>query len=184
MGLTAARSGNILFGGIDIRGKQPFEVARLGIGFVPEDRVIFPALTVSENLEMGTKRGDKGPWTFERVFEMFPILDKRRAQMGGTLSGGEQQMLTIARTLMGNPQLLLLDEPSEGLSPLIIKELGTYVRSLKEEGMPLRMSEQNPAFSLRLSDRAYILEKGEVRWKGDIRELKEKPEILKTYLGV
>lgn len=184
MGLTAARSGNILFGGIDIRGKQPFEVARLGIGFVPEDRVIFPALTVIENLEMGTKRGNKGPWTFERVFEMFPILDKRRAQMGGTLSGGEQQMLTIARTLMGNPELLLLDEPSEGLSPLIIKELGDYVRSLKEEGMPILMSEQNPAFSMRLSDRAYILEKGEVRWKGDIGELKEKPEILKTYLGV
>ena len=184
MGLTAARSGNILFGGIDIRGKQPFEVARLGIGFVPEDRVIFPALTVSENLEMGTKRGNKGPWTFERVFEMFPILDKRRAQMGGTLSGGEQQMLTIARTLMGNPELLLLDEPSEGLSPLVIKELGNYVRSLKEEEMPLLMSEQNPAFSMRLSDRAYILEKGEVRWKGDIGELKEKPEILETYLGV
>ena len=184
MGLTAARSGNILFGGIDIRGKQPFEVARLGIGFVPEDRVIFPALTVSENLEMGTKRGNKGPWTFERVFEMFPILDKRRAPMGGTLSGGEQQMLTIARTLMGNPELLLLDEPSEGLSPLVIKELGNYVRSLKEEEMPLLMSEQNPAFSMRLSDRAYILEKGEVRWKGDIGELKEKPEILETYLGV
>ena len=184
MGLTSARSGNILFGGVDIRGKQPFEVARLGIGFVPEDRVIFPALTVSENLEMGTKRGHKGPWTFERVFEMFPILDKRRAQMGGTLSGGEQQMLTIARSLMGNPELLLLDEPSEGLSPLIVKELGNYVRSLKEEGMPLLMSEQNPSFSLRLSDRAYILEKGEIRWKGDITELKEKPEILKTYLGV
>jgi len=184
MGLTSARSGKILFGGVDIRGKQPFEVARLGIGFVPEDRVIFPALTVSENLEMGTKRGGMGPWTFERVFEMFPILDKRRAQMGGTLSGGEQQMLTIARTLMGSPELLLLDEPSEGLSPLIVKELGDHVRSLREEGMPLLLSEQNSVFTLRLSDRAYILEKGEVRWKGGIRALKEKPEILKTYLGV
>jgi len=184
MGLTAPRSGKILLGGVDIRGKQPFEVARLGIGFVPEDRVIFPALTVSENLEMGTKKGGKGPWTFERVFSMFPILEKRRAQMGGTLSGGEQQMLTIARTLMGNPRVLLLDEPSEGLSPLIVKELGSYVRTLKEEEMPMLLSEQNSAFTLRFSDRAYILEKGEVRWKGDTKELKEKPEILKTYLGV
>ena len=184
MGLTVPRSGKVLFNGSDIRGKRPFEIARVGIGFVPEDRVIFPALTVKENLEMGVKKGHKGPWTFERVCRMFPILEKRQSQMGGTLSGGEQQMLTIARTLMGNPQLLLLDEPSEGLSPLIVKELGGYVRNLKQEGMPILLSEQNSAFTLKLSDRAYILEKGEVRWKGDIRELKDKPEILKTYLGV
>ena len=184
MGLTVPRSGKVLFNGSDIRGKRPFEIARVGIGFVPEDRVIFPALTVKENLEMGIKKGHKGLWTFERVCQMFPILEKRQSQMGGTLSGGEQQMLTIARTLMGNPQLLLLDEPSEGLSPLIVKELGGYVRALKAEGMPILLSEQNSAFTLRFSDRAYILEKGEVRWKGDIRELKENPEILKTYLGV
>lgn len=184
MGLTTPRSGSILFAGVEIRGKQPFEIARLGIGFVPEDRIIFPDLTVKENLGIASKGKDKGPWTFERVYKMFPILEKRQAQMGGTLSGGEQQMLTIARTLKGNPRLLLLDEPSEGLSPLVIKELENQVRNLKKEGMPILLSEQNSSFTLKLSDRAYILEKGELRWKGDVRELKEKPEILKTYLGV
>lgn len=184
MGLTAARSGNILFAALNIRRMQPFEIARLGIGFVPEDRIIFPDLTVKENLEMGLKGKDKGPWTFERVFEMFPILEKRQVQMGGTLSGGEQQMLTIARTLMGNPRLLVLDEPSEGLSPLVVKELENQVHNLKTDGMPILFSEQNSAFALKLSDRAYILEKGEVRWKGGISVLREKPEVLKTYLGV
>jgi branched-chain amino acid transport system ATP-binding protein len=184
MGLTPPRSGAVLFKGRDIRGKQPFQIARMGIGFVPEDRVIFPALTVKENLEMGLKKERKGAWTFDRVYEMFPILGKRQDQMGGTLSGGEQQMLTIARTLMGNPDLLLLDEPSEGLSPLIVKELEVHVRRLKTEEMPILLSEQNSAFTLKLSDRAYILEKGEVRWEGEITRLKEKPEILRTYLGV
>jgi branched-chain amino acid transport system ATP-binding protein len=184
MGLTPPRSGAVLFKGRDIRGKQPFQIARMGIGFVPEDRVIFPALTVKENLEMGLKKERKGAWTFDRVYEMFPILGKRQDQMGGTLSGGEQQMLTIARTLMGNPDLLLLDEPSEGLSPLIVKELEVHVRRLKTEEMPILLSEQNSAFTLKLSDRAYILEKGEVRWEGEITSLKEKPEILRTYLGV
>jgi branched-chain amino acid transport system ATP-binding protein len=163
MGLTPARSGSILFDGLDVRSKQPFEIARLGIGFVPEDRIIFPDLTVKENLEMGLKKSETGPWTFERVFEMFPILEKRQIQMGGTLSGGEQQMLTIARTLMGNPRLLLLDEPSEGLSPLVVKELENQVHRLKTDGMPILFSEQNSNFALKLSDRAYILEKGEVR---------------------
>lgn len=184
MGLTPPRSGAVLFKGRDIRGKQPFQIARMGIGFVPENRVIFPALTVKENLEMGLKKEKKGAWTFGRVYEMFPILGKRQDQMGGTLSGGEQQMLTIARTLMGNPDLLLLDEPSEGLSPLIVKELEVHVRRLKTEEMPILLSEQNSAFTLKLSDRAYILEKGQVRWEGGITSLKEKPEILRTYLGV
>lgn len=184
MGLTAPRSGSIQFNGTEIRGKQPFEIARLGIGFVPEDRVIFPALSVKENLEMGVKKGRSGPWTAERLYRMFPILEKRQSQMGGTLSGGEQQMLTIARTLMGNPQLLLLDEPSEGLSPIIVKELEQQVRSLKSDGMPILLSEQNSAFTLKLSDRAYILEKGQVKWEGGVEELQGKPEILKKYLGV
>ena len=184
VGLTAPRSGAVLFKGRDIRGKQPFQIARMGIGFVPEDRVIFPALTVKENLEMGQRKERKGAWTFERIFEMFPILGDRQGQMGGTLSGGEQQMLTIARTLMGNPDLLLLDEPSEGLSPVVVKELELQIRRLKEEGIPILLSEQNSAFTLKLSDRAYILEKGVIRWDGAISNLKEKPEILKTYLGV
>lgn len=184
IGLTIPRSGRIRFAGTEIRGKQPFEIARAGIGFVPENRVIFPSLTVRENLEMGIIKGNKGPWTLDRVYSMFPILEKRQAQMGGTLSGGEQQMLTIARTLMGNPRLLLLDEPSEGLSPLIVKELGRHVESLKEEGMPILLSEQNSVFTLNFSDRAYILEKGQIRWTGDVKKLKQNPEILKTYLGV
>jgi branched-chain amino acid transport system ATP-binding protein len=184
IGLTPPRSGSIVFLGIEIRGKQPFEIARLGIGFVPEDRIIFPDLTVRENLEMGIKRKDRGGWPLERVYEMFPLLKEREKQMGGTLSGGEQQMLTIARTLMGNPQLLLLDEPSEGLAPMIIKEVENQVRHLKTEGMPILLSEQNSNFIMKLSDRAYILEKGQIRWKGEVSELKDKPEIMKTYLGI
>jgi branched-chain amino acid transport system ATP-binding protein len=184
IGLTPPHSGSIIFLGIEIRGKHPFEIARLGIGFVPEDRIIFPDLTVKENLEMGIKRKNKGFWNFDRVYEMFPILKEREKQMGGTLSGGEQQMLTIARTLMGGPQLLLLDEPSEGLAPLIVKELENQVRRLKTEGMPILLSEQNSSFTLRLCDRAYLLEKGRICWNGEVRDLKEQPEILKTYLGI
>lgn len=184
IGLAPPRSGSIVFLGVEIMGKQPFEIARLGIGFVPEDRVIFPDLTVKENLEMGINRKNRGRWTMKQVYGMFPILKERENQMGGTLSGGEQQMLTIARTLMGNPRLLLLDEPSEGLAPLIVKELENQVRSLKTEGMPIILSEQNSSFVMRLSDRAYILEKGQVRWNGQVSELKERPEIMKTYLGI
>ena len=133
---------------------------------------------------MGLKRKNKGPWTFNRVYKMFPRLEERANQMGGTLSGGEQQMLTIARTLMGNPKILLLDEPSEGLAPLVVKDLESQVRRLKMEGMPILLSEQNSSLTLKLSDRAYILEKGKVQWNGQVSELREKPEIMKKYLGV
>lgn len=184
VGLTPPSSGSALFDGQEIVGKQSFQIARRGIGFVPEDRVIFPDLTVRENLEMGVRKKNQGRWNLARVFEMFPILKDREFQMGGTLSGGEQQMLTIARTLMGNPRLLMLDEPSEGLAPLIVKELTTHIQSLKTEGMPILLSEQNAGFTLGLSDRAYILEKGQVRWAGAVDELEEKPDIMKTYLGV
>lgn len=184
MGLTPFRSGSILFRGSELSGKQPFEIARMGIGFVPEDRIIFPDLTVKENLEMGVKRKSDGRWTLDRVFRMFPILEKRHSQMGGTLSGGEQQMLTIGRTLMGNPALLMLDEPSEGLAPLVARELSSQVRNLKRDGMPILLTEQNTSFTLMLSDRGYILEKGQVRWDGLVSELKEKPEILRNYLGI
>jgi branched-chain amino acid transport system ATP-binding protein len=186
MNLTPPRSGSLKFCGEEIVGKQPFEIARRGVGFVPEDRIIFPDLTVRENLEMGIKAGrrDGGKWTLERVYALFPILKDRDTQEGGTLSGGEQQMLTIARTLMGDPRLLLLDEPSEGLAPRVVMAVGEQVGLVKTEGMTILLAEQNANFALKLSDRSYILEKGAVCWSGNTSELREKPEVMKTYLGL
>lgn len=185
MGLTPPKSGKIEFFGEDICGKPAFEIARMGIGFVPEDRLIFPDLSVKENLEIATKSSSiKNKWDMSKIFQIFPILAERQNQKGGTLSGGEQQMLTIARTLMGNPQLLLLDEPSEGLAPIIVKILFNQLKLLKEEGIPILLSEQNFSFALKLSDKAYILEKGTIRWKGDSFILIENPDILKRYLSV
>ena len=188
MGLTPPSSGSIKFLGKEIRGKQPFQIYRLGVGLVPEDRIIFPDLTVRENLEIAVRKvpeGRKaGGWTIEKVHQLFPVLKARDEQWGGTLSGGEQQMLTIARTLMGNPRLLLLDEPSEGLAPLVVRAIGEQTLALKKEGMTLLLSEQNSSFALKVSDRAYILEKGHVPWQGSVAELKSKPEIMKNYLGI
>jgi branched-chain amino acid transport system ATP-binding protein len=188
MGLAPPRSGSIKFMGKEIRGKQPFDIYRLGIGLVPEDRIIFPDLTVHENLEIGIKkgkgRGNTEGWTVEKVHRLFPILKVRDRQWGGTLSGGEQQMLTIARTLMGNPRLLLLDEPSEGLAPLVVRAIEEQTLLLKKEGMTILLSEQNSNFALRISDRGYILEKGLVAWQGSISELKGDPSIMKNYLGL
>ena len=187
MGLTPPRSGSIKFRGDELKGKQPYEVCYAGVGFVPEDRIIFPDLTVRENLEIAIKKGEKrknAGWSVEKIHRLFPILQERDRQWGGTLSGGEQQMLTIARTLMGNPQLLLLDEPSEGLAPLVVRAIGEQVLALKKEGITVLLSEQNSRFALKISDRAYILEKGHVTWKGNIFELRENPQIMKNFLGV
>lgn len=188
MGLAPPRSGSIKFMGKEIRGKQPFDIYRLGIGLVPEDRIIFPDLTVHENLEIGIKkgkrRGNTEGWTVEKVHRLFPILKVRDKQWGGTLSGGEQQMLTIARTLMGNPRLLLLDEPSEGLAPLVVRAIEEQTLLLKKEGMTILLSEQNSNFALRISDRGYILEKGLVAWQGSISALKGDSSIMKNYLGL
>lgn len=187
MGLTPPRSGSIKFRSEEIKGKQPFEICHLGVGFVPEDRIIFPDLTVRENLEIAIKKGEKGKnagWSVEKIHHLFPILQERDRQWGGTLSGGEQQMLTIARTLMGNPQLLLLDEPSEGLAPLVVRAIGEQILALKKQEMTILLSEQNSSFALKISDRAYILEKGHVTWKGNISELRENPQIMKNFLGV
>jgi len=180
MGLEIPHSGSIEFHGQEIVGRQPHQIARSGIGMVPEDRRIFPNLTVLENLKMG----DRGDGDIERIYDFFPKLRERGSQNGGTLSGGEQQMLTIARTLMGNPKLLLLDEPSEGLAPVIVQDMGRQLQRLKDEGMTILLSEQNSAFTLKYSDRAYILEKGSVCWHGDAAELHNDSEILKKFLGV
>jgi branched-chain amino acid transport system ATP-binding protein len=185
MGLTPPRSGHILFKGAVISGKAPYEIARLGVGFVPEDRRIFPALTVWENLDVGMKRGkEPGGWTLADVYELFPRLEGLRNRKGGYLSGGEQQMLTIARTLMGNPELLLLDEPTEGLSPLLVRELGRQIQRLKTRGITVLLAEQNASFALTLSERVYLLEKGQVRFTGSSQELRADHSLRKTLLGV
>jgi len=184
MGLTPAHSGSIKWKGEEIAAKPSYEIAKMGIGFVPEDRRIFSDLTVWENLDVAIKSSGKGgpSWTVERVFELFPALEPLRNRRGGFLSGGEQQMLTLARALMGNPELLLLDEPSEGLAPVVVQHLGEQISKLREEGMTILLSEQNTQFSLDLSDRLYILEKGEVRYEGKVAEFLKDEESYKTYL--
>jgi len=185
MGLTPPKSGSIKWRSEEIAGKPPYQIAMLGIGFVPEDRRIFSDLTIWENLDVAIKssRGKRGGWTMERVFELFPDLKPIQNRKGGYLSGGEQQMLTIARTLMGNPELLLLDEPSEGLAPIVVQQLGEQISKLRQEGMTILLCEQNARFSMGLSDRVYILEKGEVRYQGSIADFKKDEEIYKTYLA-
>jgi len=186
MGLTPPKSGSIKWKGEEIAGKHPYQIAMLGIGFVPEDRRIFSDLTVWENLDVAIKSsgGKREGWTTERVFELFPALNPIQNRRGGYLSGGEQQMLTIARTLMGNPELLLLDEPSEGLAPIVVQQLGEQISKLRGEGMTILLCEQNARFSLNLSDRVYILEKGEVRYQGSATNFKRDEEIYKTYLAL
>ena len=169
IGLTPPQAGRVVLRGRDVAGFAPFRVVRLGIGFVPEDRRIFPNLTVHENLEVARRtwgNGRAGPWTQDRVFELFPILRERARQLGGTLSGGEQQMLTIARTLMGNPEVLLLDEPSEGLAPLVVETLRQQLGRLKASGITMVLAEPNVRFVSELGDRVYIVEKGMVRYRG------------------
>ncbi len=185
IGLTPPRQGTIRFQGAKINGKQPFRIARLGVGFVPEDRNIFPNLTVRENLEIAViKRNAATAWDLDKVYALFPILKARDKQWGGTLSGGEQQMLTIARTLMGNPNLLLLDEPSEGLAPLVVEAIKEQIVRIQQEGMTIILSEQNSVVALEVSQRAYVLEKGQVSWQGPIAALEANPQIMEEYLGV
>lgn len=186
MGLTPPREGKIKLKGEDITGEHPFTIARRGVGFVPEDRRIFPDLTVRENLEVAKKKTTSSmeKWEVEGVFELFPVLRGLVSRKGGFLSGGEQQMLTIARTLIGNPEILLLDEPSEGLSPLVVNDLGKQIEQLRAEKMTILLSEQNTKFAMRLSDRVYILEKGRIKYEGNTKDLEQNEEIRKEYLGV
>jgi branched-chain amino acid transport system ATP-binding protein len=187
MGLAPPHQGRVRYQGQNIAGKPAHRVARLGIGFVPEDRRIFPDLTVQENLDVARKppaAPHATAWTVERVYDLFPVLAKLDNRKGGYLSGGEQQMLTIGRTLMGNPDLLLLDEPSEGLAPLVVRDLGAQIQRLKADGMTILLCEQNARFATALSDRAYILEKGQVRFSGTIQELQDNEAIRRQYLAL
>lgn len=187
MGLTVPRTGKVLFHGEDLRGRPSYEVARKGIGYVPDNRLIFPDLTVRENLEIAKKNSDhyKGDtWSVERVYDTFPHLKKLEKHLGGHLSGGEQQMLTIGRTLMGNPELILLDEPVEGLAPLIVKDFSEKLIKLKEMGVTILFSEQNIRFSLAVAERAYVINKGRIEYEGTIDELSRNEEIKQKYLMI
>lgn len=186
IGLVRRTSGEIRFRGTRIDNREPHEIARLGLGYVPEERRIFTDLTVTENLEVGRQPARDGvdPWTPERLFEMFPNLAEMRDRPGGRMSGGEQQMLTIARTLMGNPTLVLLDEPSEGLAPVIVEQMAQTIGRLKGEGVSILLCEQNLHFARLVSDRAYIIEKGQIRYQGSMAELEANDEVRAAYLTV
>jgi len=185
MGLNSPTSGRVVWKGQDITGWPSHKVARAGIGFVPEDRRIFAELSVWENLEVGARAAARpGHWTIERIYELFPVLRDLRNRQGGFLSGGEQQMLTIARTLMGNPELLLLDEPSEGLAPLVVETLRLKVGELRDQGMTILLAEQGVEFSLSLADRVYVLEKGAVRHAGPAAELRDDKDLRERLMAI
>lgn len=186
MGLVPEPQGRVHFEGQEIAGREPFAIARLGIGYVPEDRRVFSDLTVMENLEIGRQppRAGAPHWTPERLFDLFPNLGRMRDRPGGAMSGGEQQMLTIARTLMGNPRLLLLDEPSEGLAPVIVEAMAETIRVLKGEGLSVLLSEQNLHFAGSIADRAVIIEKGLIRFDDTMAALKADEAARSQYLAV
>jgi branched-chain amino acid transport system ATP-binding protein len=191
MGMMPRRSGAISFLGQDISNAQPYQVARQGLGFVPEDRRVFSELTVLENLSVGRQGprqfpdGSPAPyWTHDKLFKLFPNLGEMQERAGGRMSGGEQQMLTVARTLMGNPLLVLLDEPSEGVAPVIVEQMADMILALKAEGVSILLSEQNLHFAQWVSDRAYVLEKGQIRHQASMRDLVDDEEVQRNYLSV
>ena len=186
MGLTPPSAGNVIWKGVDITGFPPHRVARAGIGFVPDDRRVFAELTTWENLDVAQRvsGGRQGPWTIEAVCELFPNLNELRNRQAGCLSGGEQQMLTIARTLVGNPELLLLDEPSEGLAPLVVDHLLERIGHLKRQGLTILLAEQGVEFSLALADHVYVLEKGAVRFDGPAAALRDDTALQHRLLAL
>lgn len=191
MGLVPKRSGQVQFMGHAIEKRQAYEVARLGLGYVPEDRRIFTELSVKENLMTGRQADRTWPdgspglnWTSDAIYELFPNLAEMQGRPAGAMSGGEQQMLTVGRTLMGNPYLLLLDEPSEGVAPVIVEQMVAMILALKERGASVLLSEQNIHFARLVSDRAYVLEKGVIRFDGGMQELAENEEIRRSYLAL
>ena len=186
IGLTPPRSGRIQLKGIDIAGKQPFQIAQLGIGYVPDDRRIFSDLTLFENLELAHRLSSKGKtqWTFEKIYDLFPVFVDLKERKGSQLSGGEQKMLAIGRALMKNPDLILLDEPSEGLAPLIVQNLAQVIGRIRSEGVTILLADQNLKFCRKTSDRGYILEKGMIQYEGVMEEIWQNEEIVKKYLVV
>jgi branched-chain amino acid transport system ATP-binding protein len=191
MGLIGQRRGVVRFNGSDISRLKPFEIARRGLGFTPEDRRIFADLTVMENLDIGRQPPRRFPdgtpapaWTPERLFSLFPNLGEMLDRPGARMSGGEQQMLTVARTLMGNPLLVLFDEPSEGVAPVIVEQMANTIVELKKEGLSILLSEQNIHFARLVSDRAYVLEKGQIQWHGSMAQLDTNQDVQKAYLTV
>jgi branched-chain amino acid transport system ATP-binding protein len=185
MGLAPPRRGNIIFKNRDITGVKPHQIARMGMGFVPDDRRVFFDLTVEENLEI-SERGVEKPnaWDRHRVYDFFQPLKHIRSRKAGLLSGGEQQMLTIGRALVTNPDLLLLDEPTEGLAPILIGMLEDHILALKDSGLTILLAEQNQKTALNLSDRGYILDNGAIRYQGKIEDLRQNEEIMRRYLLV
>jgi len=186
MGLLPQRRGEVIFRGQRIGALPPHRIARMGVGFVPEDRRVFADLTVMENLDTGRQPPREGApqWTPEKLFRLFPNLGEMPKRPGGQMSGGEQQMLTVSRTLMGNPYLLLLDEPSEGVAPVIVEQMANMILELKRAGLSVLLSEQNLHFAELVSDRAYVLEKGQIRFSGTIGELARNETASRAYLGV
>lgn len=185
MGLTPPRRGSILFNGREIVGLPPFKIARLGIGLVPQGRMIFSSLSVTENLKMAARTGGKkDPWTLERVFEIFPKLQERRKNKGNLLSGGEQQMLTIARALMTNPDLMLFDEPSEGLAPVVVDEVFRVIEELKAAGQSILLVEQDFGMAMSVADYAYIMSKGTIVYESTPDELIDNESVKSMHLGV
>lgn len=185
MGLTPPRAGRVRWLGEEVQGRKPHEISRKGVGFVPEDRRIFSRLSVEENLETGAFKLERpGGWTLERVYGLFPRLGQLKSRKGSELSGGEQQMLSIARALMGAPKLVLLDEPSEGLAPAIVKDVGEMIGMFRDEGIAVLLVEQNARFACRLSDRVYVIDKGRIRFEGAVAQLEAEEELKSRYLAV
>ena len=186
MGLVPAIRGSVRLDGRELAGLPPYRISRAGVGYVPEDRRVFAELSVTENLEVGRQPARQGApaWTPDDLYRIFPNLGAMRDRPGGRMSGGEQQMLTIARTLMGNPRLLLLDEPSEGLAPVIVAQMADAIRALKAAGVAVLLSEQNVRFAAGVADRAYVLERGEVRFAGSMAEVAADAGLREAYLGV
>ena len=186
MGVVKARSGKVVFDGQDISGRPAHVICQAGLGYVPEERRIFRDLTILENLEVGRRSPREGApsWSVEKLFHLFPNLRERRENLGSQMSGGEQQMLTIARTLMGNPSMILLDEPSEGIAPIIVEQMAHTISEMKREGLTVIISEQNLHFAKVVSDRAIIIESGQIRFHGTMDQLAAQPEIREKYLAV